>query len=143
MSLISDFKNIDGHLSMTVVSLFMSLIAPGVLTIYLFLPDLFRELDSFKFILLSVSLSLPAFVTNSLVGFAFDDDHNSRDYHAIGMFGGFLSALVMFLSLLFSYAVSLAFREFLLCIGVIQLFIVIIAYVTLLKERRKARVENS
>ncbi|MDH5360772.1 MAG: hypothetical protein OEX03_09420, partial [Gammaproteobacteria bacterium] len=52
-------KNTDSRFAGGYVLAFLATIAPGVLIIYLYKPNVFLEIDTIKFILFSLALSLP------------------------------------------------------------------------------------
>ncbi|TKF16250.1 hypothetical protein FCV43_18475 [Vibrio genomosp. F6] len=122
MTLVSDLKNIDGLFTTTLLVLFLSVIAPGILVIYLFLPELFIELDSIKFILFAASLGLPVFALNSffmpaVLGFDEDEEY---DFQQVGVFGGMLSSFVLYSCLIISYVAQFTFDTFLLSVVVFE-----------------------
>ncbi len=119
MSLVSDVKSMNEHQVVTFFALFLSLVAPGLLTVYLFLPDKFETLDTLKLILFSVSLSIPLFSLNiflSLIG----DPKKVMDLHFMGLLAGITSGMVLNLSLFISYIWSMSFKEFLVPIAVLE-----------------------
>ncbi|RAH18108.1 hypothetical protein DOT36_20610 [Vibrio vulnificus] len=122
MTLVSDLKSVDGLFTTTLLVMFLSLIAPGVLIIYLFLPDLFLKLDGLKFILFATSLALPVFVLNSIfVPATFTDaEREEVDFQQVGVLGGILSSLVLYSCLIVAYVAKLSFDKFLLGVGLLE-----------------------
>ncbi|EPO0038526.1 hypothetical protein ACT5DV_003530 [Vibrio cholerae] len=122
MTLVSDLKSIDGVFTTTLLMMFLSFIAPGVLIIYLFLPELFVKLDGLKFILFATSLALPVFVLNSIFFLATltDEERAEGDFQQIGVFGGMVSSLVLYSCLIVAYVAKLSFDKFLLGVGLLE-----------------------
>ncbi|MEZ9185378.1 hypothetical protein AB4158_14410 [Vibrio splendidus] len=137
MTLLTEIKSVDGHFTSTVLVLFLSLIAPGVLTIYLFLPELFEKLDGLKFVLFSTSLSLPVFIVNGFVTRLCEPQEEDVDFQVTGIIAGLLSSAIMFLSLIAAYLYELSFRDFLTILAVAEIICFLIAVVNYNKNLRK------
>lgn len=140
MTLVSDLKNIDGYFTITMLVLFLSVLAPGVLTIYLFLPDLFIKLDGFKFVLFSASLALPVFVLNGafMSGVIDDKSDDDVDFQQAGVFTGVLSSIILYACLICSYVFGFEFHQFLLAIaGMEMVWIIFCAWNCLRKLSNK------
>ena len=119
MSLVSDLKNVDGFFTSTLLVLVLAIIGPGVLTIYLFLPDLFKSLDNIKFILFSVSLSLPIFILNgAFVPSLFPE--NEHDFQTSGLLTGAISSLISYTCLLVTYWLKIDFEYHLMMLVSIE-----------------------
>ncbi|TOF33627.1 hypothetical protein CGJ24_22930 [Vibrio parahaemolyticus] len=121
MSLVSDVKSLNEHQVVTFFVLFLSLVAPGMLIVYLFLPDKFESLDTLKLILFSVSLSIPLYSLNiflTLIG----DPKRVMDLHFMGVLVGITSGMVLNFSLLISYFWSFNFREFFIPVVIFEVF---------------------
>ncbi|GGK49605.1 MULTISPECIES: hypothetical protein [Aliivibrio] len=122
MTIVSDLKSIDGLFTTTLLVLFLSVIAPGVLIIYLFLPELFLELDGIKFVLLASSLSLPVFILNcvfmpAVMGYGKDDNY---DFQHVGVLSGIFSSTILYGCLIAAYIFALKFSLFLGIIVIIE-----------------------
>lgn len=59
MTLLEDIRSLNKTTVLTISLVFIGLIAPGLLTLYLFKPVLFATLDSLKLLLFSLALSAP------------------------------------------------------------------------------------
>lgn len=136
--LISDLKNLDGYFFMVIIALFISIVAPGVLTIYLFLPELFKELTGLTFLLFSISLSLPIFTINAFFVLLSERLLETEpDFRSIGLVASFMSSMVMFSCLLSAYILALPFKKFLICLTIIEILILAI-FKTMLKQHNNA-----
>ncbi|MGF1907581.1 hypothetical protein [Aliivibrio salmonicida] len=139
MSLLSEIKNVDGHFTSTLLVLFLSIISPGILIIYLFLPELFIKLDSLKFILFSVSLSLPVFVLNAFMTTINEKSETEIDFQVIGIATGIISSIIMFLSLIVSYVLDFSFNYFLITIFMLEvMYFLANMYFYIRSEKRSA-----
>ena len=128
MSLVSDLKSVDGFFTSTLLVLVLAIIGPGVLTIYLFLPELFKSLDNIKFILFSISLSLPVFVLNgAFVPSLFPDDEHS--FQLSGLITGAVSSLFSYFCLLVSYLNNIEFMTHLKILVAIEALFVMFCLV--------------
>ena len=67
MDIVESVKKIDGKSATIIVAVFVSIVAPGLLILMLYKPVLFKELETIKLILLSISLSLPLWTLNAFV----------------------------------------------------------------------------
>jgi hypothetical protein len=101
------------------ISGFLGTIAPGFLILYHFKPELFEKYDVFKLAILSLSLTLPLLIINSLItGMLFyklpheTNDENEKNVEATkGALS--LNAFVIYTSLLFCYFTSSSFKHLL------------------------------
>jgi hypothetical protein len=149
VSLVSEIKNIDGHFTSTLFILFLSIVAPGVLTIYLYLPELFIKLDSLKFVLFAISLSLPVFVLNGVIVRICEDYEDELDFQLTGISAGIMSSVIMFSSLAISYVFVLNFYNFLKIVFAFEVLFFIVSlfiyrknvYKNNLKHESKVAVE--
>ncbi|EIA1774640.1 hypothetical protein WMQ48_20295 [Vibrio cidicii] len=141
----SDLKSIDGLFTSTLLVLFLSLIAPGVLIIYLFLPDLFVKLDGLKFILFATSLALPVFVLNSIfVPLTFtDEEREEGNFQQIGVLGGILSSLVLYSCLIVAYVAKLSFDKFLLGVVLLELAWIAFSYLYYVRGQKAKKVAET
>lgn len=98
---ITEFKKLSA-LSWVFWTIFLlATIAPGALAIYSFREDMFLQLDIFKLLLLSMSITFPIWVLNIvLVSLAsWDNSNNDGISHlqTIGAWGGMLSSLPLYI----------------------------------------------
>ncbi|PMG74837.1 hypothetical protein [Vibrio lentus] len=141
MTIVSDLKNIDGLFTTTLLVLFLAVIAPGVLIIYLFLPELFLKLDGLKFVLLSASLSLPIFVLNSLFMPAvmeYDEDE-AFDIQQVGVTSGVFSSAVLYGGLLLSYSLNFKFSMFLMAVFIFEIIWILFCLFFMYYKRLQVR----
>lgn len=97
---ITDFKKLSA-LSWVFWTIFLlGTIAPGALAIFSFREDIFLQLDIFKLLLLSTSITFPIWMLNIvLVSLtSWDDSNNDGISHlqTIGAWGGMLSSLPLY-----------------------------------------------
>src|SRR5882724_6999330 len=64
MDILEQIKKVEAHDLVKIVTAFVGVISPGLLTLFLFKRDLFVSLDLMKLVLLSASLSLPIVLLN-------------------------------------------------------------------------------
>ncbi|MGO4096468.1 hypothetical protein AB2327_18035, partial [Vibrio cholerae] len=145
MTLISDLKNVDGFFTTTLLVLFLSLIAPGVLIIYLFLPELFVKIDVFKLVLLSVSLALPTFILNgALAPLVLDlKSDGTVDFQMVSILSGIFSSILLYSCLVISYAERLEFSGFLRCAFFLEIIFVLFFCSCGFFRNRKQQSRNS
>ncbi|HCE1552059.1 hypothetical protein CGG89_08215 [Vibrio parahaemolyticus] len=137
MTLLTEIKNVDGHFTSTVLVLFLSLIAPGVLTIYLFLPELFEKLDGLKFILFSTSLSLPVFILNGFCSRMCEPQDEDVDFQMTGISSGLMSSIIMYSMLVVAYFFDFTFSQFLTGVILVEAIYFCIALILYRKSIRK------
>lgn len=130
MTLVTDLKSIDGNFATTSILIFLSTLCAGVLTIYLFLPELFLTLDTVKFILFSLSLSLPLFILNAFFSVPVLTPDMKKgeklEFQMIGVLSGFFSSLIAYSALLSAYIFSLKFSGFLAILSGGELIYIVI-----------------
>ncbi len=146
MTIVTDLKNIDGHFFSTLIVLFLSIVCPGVLTLYLFLPELFISLDGLKFMLFSVALSLPLFVLNSvfsgMVISAETDEEEDHNFQYNGLVSGAISSLIAYMCLMLSYVFSFSFSGFLVSLCVAELLYISVCSIVLFKAYQKFKANS-
>src|ERR1039458_5491708 len=98
---------------------FLGTIAPGFLILYHFKPELFEKYDVFKLTILSLSLTLPLLIINSLItGMLFyklpHESESETDKNVEATKSALsLNALVIYISLLVCYFNSSSFKHLL------------------------------
>ena len=108
--------------------LFLSVIAPGLLVLYLFKFHFFLELDSFKLLLLSIAFSLPIPTINTVFSGLVAKEAPDLEEHVFSNVA--ISFVGMYLAILISYIFSLNFKEFLICISSLECLFIIIIFAT-------------
>jgi O-antigen/teichoic acid export membrane protein len=131
-----------------IITGFLGTLAPGFLILFHFKPELFEKYDVFKLIILSLSLTLPLLIINSLIaGIMFyklpdDEESTTETQKNVDATRAALSinALVIYSSLLFCYFNSSSFKHLLklFLYWEIGLFIYgIIALIAIRKDQKK------
>jgi hypothetical protein len=128
---------------------FLGTIAPGFLVLYHFKPDLFEKYDVFKLAILSLSLTLPLLIMNSVIAamvfYKLPDDEEStaetqKNVDATRAALS-LNALVIYTSLLVCYFNASSFKHLLKLFleWEISLFVLgIIALIAIRKDQKKS-----
>lgn len=106
MPTIGDFKEIPPITWSFVVMLSIGTIIPGLLLIFLFREDLFISIETVKLLFLSMGISLPVWVCNTLLtAFSLNDGTKRKDdevdaIHSLqisGMFGAVISVPTLYI----------------------------------------------
>ena len=80
MANINDFKGIPPLTWTFIVAMVIGTIIPGLLLVFLFRQDLFMEVETIKLLFLSMGITLPVWLCNTiLVSFSLDDGSNNKD----------------------------------------------------------------
>ncbi|EGU30872.1 hypothetical protein VIBRN418_16336 [Vibrio sp. N418] len=100
-----------------------AIVSPGLLMIFIYKRDLFLSLDVIKLLLLALSLSMPILIGTILLS-AYDSTGQSFD--KLTFYGYFLSLLVAYPPLLFSYLAGFPFPTFVIILigSYVSLFVV-------------------
>ncbi|TLE17675.1 hypothetical protein [Vibrio cholerae] len=138
MTLVSDIKNLDGLFLMTAISMFIAIFSPGILTIYLFLPQLFFDLDSFKLLMFAVSLSLPVFALNAMMILVVENTVGEGDFQVPAYLGSVTASVVMFTSLLAAYLFGCTFSYFLISVAILELLLAMVLFVIVKHDSKKS-----
>ena len=137
MTILDDIKRLSTNDISIVMSAFISIVAPGFLTLYLFKPNLIVTLDTSKLIFFSIALALPVVITNFLSIAAYhpfltkgtqsqvpsDQDRVQAFVDAMA-----LASIIFYPSILTAYLFGLSFRHFLIAVAVLQLVVFILEY---------------
>ncbi|WP_318417302.1 hypothetical protein [Photobacterium leiognathi] len=137
MTLVSDIKSLDGLFLMTTISMFIAIFAPGILTIYLFLPHLFIELDSFKLLMFALSLSLPAFAVNAMMVLFVENTVGEGDFQVPALLGSVTASIIMFASLMLAYLLEFPFSYFLVSVVALELLLALLLCLVVKHDRKK------
>jgi hypothetical protein len=121
MSVVDEFRKLTRSDILLSVGLFVSVIAPGFLTIFLYKPELVASLETFKLVVFSGALGLPVVVVNHLV--VSQTQRFKNNSAAVG-FAMFLTYIVFYSALLVSYFWNFSFRWYLGILMAIQMLFV-------------------
>jgi hypothetical protein len=138
MTLVGDLKALRGKDVLFYIGGFLATMAPGFLTVFYFRPDLLASYDTFKLVLLSLSLTVPVLALNIIFGAMWlggDKEVLMPFIAAIGF-----SSLAFFLSLAVVILARLEWRAYagLICAGELTMFL----FVRRRSNTRKAQVKN-
>jgi hypothetical protein len=136
MSIIEDIKSIEVEHFAAYTLIFLSLVAPGFLIIYLFKTQLFVSFGAFKLIVFSVALSLPLPTLNTFISGAILDADNS-DVHEYVLTNISVSFICLYLSILIAYLWSQTFRGFLLTISIVEIVFVLVLIIMKINKPKK------
>ena len=111
-SLVEALKKIEARDAGVAVIWFLSVIGSGFLTVFLFLPEVAKDFDFLKLIVLSASLSLPVVAFNLFVFYCLALDHERNALPAHWIAASATSMLSFYASLYAAYYFSLSFPNF-------------------------------
>jgi hypothetical protein len=123
MSIIEEFRKLDrGHI-VFVVGGFISVVAPGFLTIYLFKPDLVGSLDTFKLLVFSAALTLPVVILNHFAAVQLPPSKRLDHQVSSLILAMAMTCAVFYLALVISYFALLTFKLFVATVVVLQVLL--------------------
>lgn len=128
MSIVDDFKKLEPSDFAITFGLFVSVIAPGFLTIFLFKPELVASLDTFKLLVFSSALTLPIVALNYIAIGVNQDASNSDRHIEAFLFSMLITCSIMYVALLISYFGMTSFKVHLGMIAIVQLVVLVISY---------------
>lgn len=100
---INKIRKIKHYEIITGLFLFIALVSPGILILFIYKLTLFKELDFTKILFLSLSISLPMFIVNLLSSFIFISDDEKRYYWIVFVCGAYWSAAIFYMLLGLQY----------------------------------------
>jgi len=118
MGFLSDLKTIEYKHWVFAVIAFFGTVASGFLIIFQFRPEIIEKYDLVKIIFLSLGLTLPIAMTNSMYYYYRDGFTRDRYVHFGAAFA--LNVVVIYIPLLISYFFSLHFRWFLALVALLE-----------------------
>lgn len=111
MANINDFKGIPPLTWTFIVAMVIGTIIPGLLLVFLFRQDLFMEVETIKLLFLSMGITLPVWLCNTiLVSFSLDDGSNNKDDEQVRSYiqiAGLVGAMVSVPALFFPVIVKM------------------------------------
>ena len=134
MSAIEDLKNIEIQHFAVYCLIFLSIMAPGLLIIYLFKIQIFLSFGVLKLMLFSIALSLPIPTLNTFISGTIDkDDGADVDNHVL--LNIIFSFVGLYAAILIAYLWGLTFKELLITIGVLEtIYITALFYTERIKK---------
>ena len=143
MDIIEQVKKIEASDLMNALVGFVGIIAPGILTMFMFKRDLFITLDLMKLILLSASISIPIVFLNIGLGKFLEDGDNKYTLHETLFLSLIISAIVVYPSFLISYLAGFSFRGFVFTLIACEAAILLLVKIADYTEERNQKVASS
>ncbi len=141
MSILSElFEKLDDKVFWIALFDLLFLIAPGFIIIFLFREDLFREMDTWKLILFSISITGLLYFFNILLEKSFIKD--KKDLFANHSVGILMTGLILYGSILFYLMFNEPSKSFLGFISIAILGEIIYIYVSFLENKMKFNFNN-
>ena len=126
MDLITDIKNLGHQEIFFGILCFLGILAPGVLIIFHFRPDLFQSLDAFKMIVLALALTVPLGLFNSVLVHTIWDSGKTGPFENAALACAF-TFLFTYPLILLAYFCGFRFRAFLWTLIALELLAYIAA----------------
>jgi len=152
MSFVDQVKSINQRTALVVSLFFVGLIAPGVMTLYLFKPELFTAIETTKLLVLSAAITAPGIFGPffiSVIGVRVFSTLRPEIAHKLGAhidwYGvhTITNAFNFYLVLWFSYLLHLQFRTFLICISVLVIVSMLAEFGRLVTMAKSKAVQPS
>ena len=130
MGVIEDLKGLKASSAVSWSVLFLSVIAPGALILYLYEPELVREVDSVKFVILSGAFTAPTMMLLLFTSGVADSVAARQGNVTKGQAGvlqdwyvihGVNSSCIFYLAIAMAYLWSLSFRQLIYFIAVLTM----------------------
>jgi hypothetical protein len=128
MGAIEDIARLKASSAVSWAILFLSVIGPGALILYLYEPELVRQIDSVKFVILSGALTAPTMMLLLFTSGVADSVAASQDKVSKGQAGvlqdwyvlhGVHSSCIFYLAIAIAYLWSLSFRQLVYFVAVL------------------------
>jgi len=150
--IVENIKKISG-LQISFLLIFVaSSICPGILAVWYFNPELIKEISSFLFLLLAVSITLPIFALNffvlgdKFINTAPESLSLSEQFYIIISIISLFSMMIVLSPLFVVFIFSLSAKWFVLFLAILRLLILIPhvseEVVETLRELNKSRTKN-
>lgn len=137
--LIDQIKRLKSKDVAFVIGLFIAVLAPGFLTLYLFQPEAIAGYDTIKVIIFSAALTLPVFSFNLLVTGIASTESLHEDQFGPWIMSSLLTTLTFYPALLASYIYNLRFIAFLALLASIGLFLLLTAVAAINRREKTPR----
>ena len=127
MSFLQDLGGLNPSKTFTLMMLVLGLVAPGILVIYVFHPDLFFQLNIGKLLLLAIAITIPFYAINIYVGYrAAKNRTDSTEHTSLGNMyvGAIYTVYVFYPVLLLGYLVTIPFKLLLGVLIIWQIFMI-------------------
>lgn len=128
MSLVDEVRKLEPADFALAVGVFIAIVAPGFLTIYLYKPELVSSLDTFKLLVFSSAITLPVVVANFAAAAYLANEDSPPNFADISMQALASGCVVLYISLILSYLLTLTFRFHLGVLAFIEVLFFLAAY---------------
>lgn len=128
MSLVDEVRKLEPADFALAVGVFIAIVAPGFLTIYLYKPALISSLDTFKLLVFSSAITLPVVVANFAAAAYLTNEKSHPDLADISMQSLASACIALYFSLIVSYLLTLTFRWHLGVLACIEVLFFLAAY---------------
>lgn len=142
MSGLNDLKQLTHKDFVVATMLFLSIVAPGILILQMFKPNLFATLDTIKVIFLAISITLPILAINFFgIGYA---GHIKRVRQRESLNEGYIRASflamlatigVLYAAILIAYVCDFPFNHFVLVACIAQAIALLLEYIAIRKAK--------
>jgi hypothetical protein len=138
MSIISEIREFKISDFLLCVAVFLATVAPGFLILYLYKPTFVKELDIFKLLLFSGSLTLPGFLLNVLFMAAATTNIKNWSLKEDISTSSILSFFAYYIIITIAYFLGLTFRFFIFAMIGLEAILGICSFlVAYIQENRK------
>lgn len=128
-----DLHRIKSITFVTVMLFCITIICPGIMFVFLFSRELFIETDTFKLILLSISITMPISLINSLlIGLIQIDiinDNIDENLQLMNIFGNIISLPIIYIPLIVKLFVDISLQCGVSIVIGLELAIFLIVYI--------------
>jgi hypothetical protein len=123
MSIIDEARKLDRNHIVFAVGAFISVIAPGFLTIYLYKPVLVGSLDTFKLLVFSAALTLPVVILNHFAATQLPPSKEKDHFVSSFILAMVMTCVVFYLALIISYFALLTFKSYIVTVAALQVLL--------------------
>jgi hypothetical protein len=123
MSIIDEARKLDRSHIVFVVGAFISVVAPGFLTIYLYKPALVGSLDTFKLLVFSAALTLPIVILNYFAAVQLSPSKDKDHQVSSLILAMAMTCVVFYLALIISYFALLTFKSYIATVTALQVLL--------------------
>ncbi|WP_129024148.1 hypothetical protein [Flavobacterium sp. YO12] len=128
-----DLHRIRSITFVTVMLFCITIICPGIMFVFLFSKELFLETDTFKLILLSVSITMPISLVNSfLIGLLQEPERNDNlddNLQLIIILGNVISLPIIYIPLMVKLFIDISLQCGVSILIALEIIIFLLAYI--------------
>jgi len=128
-----DLHKIKSITFVTFLLFCITIVCPGIMFVFLFSRDLFLETDTFKLILLSISITTPISLINSfLIGLIQKPERNDNiddNLQLITIFGNVISLPIIYIPLIVKLFIDISLQSGVSIVIALEILIFTVAYI--------------